>query len=283
MATGSLNDVIYRVGTPSNQNVGICSDDTSGENTGFGIWAFVTTSCNFDFKKDHKNIIDTNQPIYYNKDYYIQGIGQQICNTNNQNVFLYADSNDAGLGNISLDATAITATDCPTEELGSYMWRAISSTEVGSINLAPLHSGYYFSILNVANGLMVFQQDMGNTDGDTGIYGFDGGRDQVGPGDEYSTLLVKKVNLNNGTFYSSDDPDGIVYPGDLVCLFGKGQGGNNGLVFTADEPVPSIIAGLTSQNNVVNKTNVTVYDSSNGCGKDGSFFALWMFVELDGS
>ena len=282
MATGSLNDVIYRSGTPSSGQVEICSNDTSGEDTGFGLWSFVTPGCQYDFKKDYKQRIYT-EPIYYNKDYFLQNIGQQICNINNQNVFMFADSTDSGTGNISLDATAITATDCPQDELGNYFWRAISVNDDMSINLAALHSGYYFSVINAANGLMVFQQDLGDTEGATGVYGFDGGHDEVGPGDVYSTFVVKKVNIINNTFYSSDDPDGIIYPGDLVCFFGKGPGGENGMVFTADEPVPSIIAGLTSQNNVVNKTDVTVYNGSNGCGKDGSFFSLWMFVEIDGS
>ena len=283
MATGSGNDVIWRSGNPATTRVDICSEDDSGEPTGYGIWAFVTPDCKYDFKKDNQQRIDINSPIYYNKDFYIQNIGQQSCSTNNQNVFLYADSQDAGLGNISLDATAITASDCPQDELNRYYWRAISVNNVMQINLASLVSGYYFTILNAANGLIVFQQDMGNNDGSTGIYGFDGDSDQVGPGDEYSTFLVKKVNLSTGTFYTSNDPDGVIYPGDLLCFFGKGPGGQDGLVYTADEPVNSIIAGATSQNNIVNKNDVTVYNGSNGCGKDGSFFALWVFVEIDGS
>lgn len=277
------------------QNFTIC-DNKNYTNT---IWCVVNVQgLGYLGGSDHVQKI-TDIPLSYGTTFFLQSFAASVCSPQNKNKYFVCNTNKpinsnnyqqyrADIGSIANQYP--NSQDSPGYNFVLFPYCSYSNNCIDKVcnpdaELCPtplcqpplisntlIKSGQYICFYSSQSALPVaISGDSNHTLGfnDTG---------SVSPGENAMTFLIKKINIQDNSFYSESDINSSINVGDPFVLFGKTSDGKNGLVYTAGNY--SYPGGY---NNILINNNVQVYNSTEDCSSGGSAYATWCFVSLNGT
>lgn len=293
-----------------------CDELCAGGSCGYALFNIVlldgTGSINSNrFSTDYIVQGQTGTVINYNSQYFIQNLGQVMCNGDKLNSFLSANyttsfdtiwNTHAGIIQSQVQQTAINLDGIPIGPFNSsptlnysnadaetysvqtsqvawnFMYLGDQDTEP-DFSTTNMVSGDYISLSSYLNASFVY--NLGINDDNDKTYGFAvslqspvGLTGSASSGFKFTSFLIKKVNINSSP--PSFENNSVIYPGDPVCFFGFGtSSGQTGIIFTEE-------TGINATNNIECNTDITML-TDNVCGFGGSSYGIWTFVELDGT
>lgn len=276
-----INNCNYITQTAGNSNSFNFCGDTSYSSS---IWCPVNVDGLGYYSDDHIQHISS-VPLTYGSVILLQNVAAQTCVFNNKNKYLYCNTkSDLSYPFLGKADIMSIANDYPNnrDSPGSNLCFARYCSwdnNCGQVSCPSpvldrsiIKSGQYICLFSSQSALPVAIS--GSSDHTLGFN--DTGN--VGPGDPSMTFVIKKINIDKGTFYRSTDDEAGINIGEPFVLFGKTASGVQGLVYTAgDYSFPG------GYNNVLIKDNLQVYHSTTDCGNGGSAYATWCFVAVDGT